>query len=88
MTFWLWVVARIVANPLSNVFQKLLAREQAAPLFVVGMTYGLLTIPCTGVLLIRPLPTVPEFWLNMAISAILALADNPRPVAAEPARSL
>ena len=76
MTFWLWVVARIVANPLSNVFQKLLARQHASPLFVVGMTYGLLTIPCAGIFLIGPLPVAPEFWLNMMICVILAMAGN------------
>lgn len=76
MMLWVWIVARIVANPLSNVFQKLLAREQAAPLFVVGLTYGLLAIPCSGIFLIRPLPAAPEFWLNMTISAILAMSGN------------
>lgn len=76
MTFWIWIIARILSNPLSNVFQKLLAREQALPLFVVGITYGLLTVPCAGIFLIRPFPDAPAFWLDMSLSTILAFIGN------------
>jgi len=76
MAFWFWVVVRIIANPLSNVFQKLLVREQASPLFVVGVTFGLLTVPCAAIFLFRPVPAAPEFWLNMVVSTVLALTGN------------
>ena len=40
----LFVVARIVANPVSNVFQKKLTQRSANPLFIIGATDGLLTL--------------------------------------------
>lgn len=76
MSFWVWVVVRIIANPLSNVFQKLLVRDDASPLFVVGATYGLLACPCAGVFVFQTVPADPDFWLNMAIAGILAIAGN------------
>lgn len=76
MTFWFWVVVRIIANPLSNVFQKLLVREQATAIFVVGATYGLLSVPCMGIFVTCPLPAAFDFWLNMVIATILAMAAN------------
>ena len=39
----LFVAARIVANPISNVFQKQLAQQSAEPLFIIGATHALLT---------------------------------------------
>lgn len=76
MTFWFWVAVRIIVNPLSNVFQKLLVRDHLSPLFVVGATYGLLAVPCAVEFAFLPLPVVPEFWQNMAIATALALAGN------------
>ena len=40
----LFVVARIVANPVSNVFQKQLTQRSANPLFIIGATDALLTL--------------------------------------------
>jgi len=76
MSFWIWIAVRIVANPLSNVFQKLLASDRATPLFVIGLTHGLLAIPCAGFCCLWPLPVEPAFWLNMTVCAVLALAGN------------
>ena len=61
------VAARIVANPVSNVFQKRLASQAADPLFVIGATHALLTIPC---LLLVPWTTAAgsAFWANITIS--------------------
>src|SRR5512141_1504129 len=70
-----FVIARIVANPVSNVFQKQLAQRSASPLFVISATHALLTIACLPFLL-RPLPVVAAFWTNIAISAVLAVAAN------------
>src|SRR6478609_261261 len=69
------VAARIVANPVSNVFQKRLASRAADPLFVIGATHGLLTLPC---LLLVPWTTAagPAFWTNITISAALAVSGN------------
>src|SRR3954471_14416860 len=69
------VAARIVANPISNVFQKRLASQAADPLFVIGATHGLLTIPC---LLLVPWTSAagPAFWANITIAAVLAVSGN------------
>lgn len=77
MIIALVVAARILANPLSNVFQKQLAQRQAGPLFVVGVTHALLTVPALLLLAVGPpLPTRPGFGMNMAIAAMLAVAGN------------
>jgi drug/metabolite transporter (DMT)-like permease len=73
---WLCLVGRIVANPLSNVFQKLLTREQASPLFVVGMTQGLLTLACVPVFLTQRFPADAAFWSNMLVATALAVGAN------------
>ncbi|HJT33812.1 MAG TPA: EamA family transporter [Pirellulales bacterium] len=75
---WLWLCIgiRIVANPVSNVYQKLLTRDGANSLVVVCVTHSLLSMAC--------LPAVPwislmhrtEFWSNMAVGALLNVAGN------------
>src|ERR1035441_4658843 len=40
----LFVVAQIVANPVSNVFQKQLTQRSANPLFIIGATDALLAL--------------------------------------------
>ncbi|MBI3860446.1 MAG: EamA family transporter [Planctomycetia bacterium] len=74
--FWLCVALRIVANPLSNVFQKVLTNRQASPLFVIGITHGLLAILCLPLLAMSPPPLSSAFWTNMAVSTVLAVAGN------------
>src|SRR3954470_12329332 len=69
------IAARIIANPISNVFQKRLASQSTDPLFVIVATHGLLTVPC---LLLVPWTTAagPAFWTNITISAALAVSGN------------
>jgi drug/metabolite transporter (DMT)-like permease len=74
--FWLCVAVRIIANPLSNVLQKLLTREHASPLFVIGIAHGLLSLVCVPVLVMNPPPVSLAFWLNMSASVVLAVAGN------------
>jgi drug/metabolite transporter (DMT)-like permease len=71
------VIARIVTNPLSNVFQKQLAQRSAEPLFIIAATHGLLTVVALPLLFGRPLgaPGV-VFWANMLIAVALAVAGN------------
>jgi drug/metabolite transporter (DMT)-like permease len=71
----LFVAARIVANPVSNVFQKQLAQRSANPIFIIGATHALLTLACLP-LLFRPLPLTAEFWTNMVVCAFLAVGAN------------
>lgn len=71
------VVARIVANPLSNVFQKQLAQRSAEPLFVIVATHGLLTVVALPLLLARPLGALGvAFWGNMLTAVGLAVGGN------------
>ncbi len=71
------VIARIVTNPLSNVFQKQLARRSAEPLFIIAATHGLLTVVALPFLLARPLGGLGVvFWENMLTAVALAVAGN------------
>jgi drug/metabolite transporter (DMT)-like permease len=74
----LFVVARILANPASNVFQKQLTQRSANPLFIIGATHALLTLGCLPLVFLgpRPLPIGPGFWPNMMLCAALAVAGN------------
>jgi len=73
----LFVAARIIANPVSNVFQKQLAHRSANPVFIIGATHALLTL-ATLPLLFGPVKLAlgAEFWSNMALCALLAVAGN------------
>lgn len=69
------VIVRIVANPLSNVFQKQLAQRSGAPLLIIVMTHGLLTALVLPVLAGMPLGAlVMAFWVNLLIAVVLAVA--------------
>jgi drug/metabolite transporter (DMT)-like permease len=71
------VIARIVTNPLSNVFQKQLAQRSAEPIFIIAATHGLLTALALPLLLGRPLDALGgPFWANMLIAVVLAVAGN------------
>ncbi len=73
----LFVVARIIANPFSNVFQKQLTQRDANPIFVIGATHALLTAVCLPIVLgSLPLTLGEGFWTNMAICALLTVAGN------------
>lgn len=71
------VLARIVANPLSNVFQKRLTQRAADPLFVISATYASLALVCLLAwpeLRVWGLP--PAFWYSMLITSVLAMFGN------------
>jgi drug/metabolite transporter (DMT)-like permease len=71
------VIARIVTNPLSNVFQKRLTQRSADPLFIIAATYALLTVMVLPLLATSPLGGLgPIFWANMSIAVLLAVAGN------------
>ena len=75
----LFVATRIVANPLSNLFQKQLTQRSANPVFIIAVVHALLTVMCLPVLLVAGVPTMPlgpEVWVNMVICALLAVAGN------------
>ncbi|GAB4037858.1 EamA family transporter [Spirosoma gilvum] len=71
------VLVRIIANPLSNVFQKQLTQRAADPLFVISATYGFLALVCLAFwpqLRFRGLPDV--FWASMLVTSVLAMFGN------------
>jgi drug/metabolite transporter (DMT)-like permease len=73
----LLVTARILANPVANVFQKKLAERGASPTFIIGATHALLTAVCLILLWLRiTTELASEFWANMVICALLAVAGN------------
>jgi drug/metabolite transporter (DMT)-like permease len=73
---WVAVAVRIVANPFSNVFQKLLARQSGKPLVILSVTHALLSLACAGVFLFVPMPASREFWTSISICSLLAVAAN------------
>ena len=75
----LFVVTRIVTNPLSNVFQKQLTQRFASPVFIIGVVHALLTVMCLPWLaVLAPLkPGVgSSVWGNMVVCACLAVSSN------------
>jgi drug/metabolite transporter (DMT)-like permease len=77
MTLWIVIFFRVVANPLSNVFQKLLTRRAADPVFIIGATHGLMSIiggPMFVVAAWRGLSGA--FWGNIAVVAGLTVIGN------------
>ena len=74
----LFVAARILANPVSNVFQKQLTQRSANPIFIIGATHTLLTLGVLPLIILDPLPRqlVGAFWTNMVICALLAVSGN------------
>ena len=75
----LFVVTRIVANPLSNLFQKQLTQRSANPVFIIAVVHATLTAMCLPLLLVRGTLAIapgPEVWVNMVICALLAVAGN------------
>ena len=73
---WLCVAMRVLVNPLSNVFQKLLTRRGVSPLVVVGAAHGLLALVSLPLLAIEPPPSTSLFWGSITICAVLAVAGN------------
>ncbi len=71
------VLVRIVANPLSNVFQKQLTQRAANPLFITSATYGILMLIClTFWPMLQLTGLSSEFWLSMLITGLFAMSGN------------
>jgi drug/metabolite transporter (DMT)-like permease len=70
------VIARIVANPISNLFQKQLALRSAEPLTVIVVTHGMLSLVAVPVLARVPLAALGgDFWVNMVTAVVLAVVS-------------
>lgn len=71
------ILLRILANPVSNVFQKQLADRSASPIFIIGMVHLCLAAVCIPLILIAGAPAVSkDLWMNMLPAAILAVSGN------------
>ena len=74
------ILCRVVANPFSNVFQKVVTRQNAHPLFVILVTHALLAALCFPFVLVRAheisenLPR--SFWLNISAVAVPTVVGN------------
>jgi uncharacterized membrane protein len=79
----LFVFTRIVSNPLSNVFQKKLTGNSARPVFIILMTYLLLSLAMLPILFnLLPVQLGSSFFLNMFLCVLLAIVGNTLIVAA------
>jgi drug/metabolite transporter (DMT)-like permease len=81
----LFVLVRIIANPLSNVYQKQLTQRSADPVFIIWAVHTGLTVACVPAWLApgaMVLQRGPELWATMAACAVLAVAGNALLVAA------
>ncbi len=77
MLISIFVLTRIFANPLSNVFQKKLTNHSSDPAFIILTTHTLLTLIALPLLIsLLPLHLGGQFWLNMGISVLLAIGGN------------
>ncbi len=80
MLLTLVVLIRIIANPFSNVFQKMLTRRAADPLFVILLVHALLSAICLPVVVFLASHFLFHlsyaFWLNMAAVAGLTVVGN------------
>lgn len=73
----LFVLVRVLANPLSNVFQKQLAERSARPIFIIGVVHACLALVCAPLLFILAIPAISiDVWSNMLAAAALAVAGN------------
>jgi len=81
----LFVLVRIVANPISNVFQKQLTQKAASPVFIIGAIHVVLAVACLP-LWFLPGATVlrggPGLWRTMTVCACFAVSGNALLVAA------
>jgi len=71
------ILVRIISNPLSNLFQKKLVSEKASSLFIVFITYALLTVaslPLIARIFLAYLPY--EFFGFMFLCALLSVLSN------------
>jgi hypothetical protein len=84
MLLSLIVLCRVIANPLSNVFQKILTRRSSGALFVIVATHLLLSLAClpVAIVVLRHASLARAFWINIGVVAVLTITSNALLVAA------
>ena len=73
MLVWLVILVRVVSNPVSNVFQKLLTRKAAGPLFIILATHALLSLVGLPIFLPHARELSNAFWWNLLVVAALTV---------------
>ena len=73
----LFVLVRIFANPVANVFQKQLTQRSGHPVFIIAVVHAALTALCLPYCMIPgALQVGSGVWPNMVVAALLAVAGN------------
>lgn len=74
----LFILIRIISNPLSNVFQKQLTQHSIQPALILAVTHALLACGTAPLLLLGVVDwhQGSGFWANMLPCAALAIASN------------
>jgi drug/metabolite transporter (DMT)-like permease len=71
------VLVRILANPISNVFQKQLTQRSAHPIFIIATVHAALALMCLPYMFVPgALVLVAGVWTNMLIAALFAVTGN------------
>ena len=76
MLIWICIGIRILANPFSNVIQKLLTGHSIDPWCIVCVTHFFLSLACLPLLLFYRPPIESQFWWNICLSACLCVGGN------------
>jgi drug/metabolite transporter (DMT)-like permease len=72
-----FILVRIFANPVANVFQKQLTQRSAHPLFIIAVVHAVLAALCLPYGVISgDLHLAAGVWTNMLIAALLAVTGN------------
>ena len=67
----LFVFTRIISNPLSNIFQKKLTGNSARPVFIILVTYILLSLAMLPILFqLLPVQLGSSFFMNMFLAIV------------------
>ncbi len=73
----IFILVRILANPVANVFQKQLTQRSAQPVFIIAIVHAFLAAICLPFCFAPGLGSLPSaVWMNMLISALLAVVGN------------
>jgi drug/metabolite transporter (DMT)-like permease len=73
----IFILVRVLANPLSNLFQKQLTQQSAHPVFIIAAVHASLAVVCLPLCLTPGMLDVSSaVWGNMLISAALAVVSN------------
>jgi drug/metabolite transporter (DMT)-like permease len=70
------LVARVVSNPFSNVYQKWLTQAGMSPLVVIWITHGLLSLVGLPLLVLERGALAANFLALMALSSVLTVLGN------------